>query len=593
MNSEQNSNTEKKILKDYLHHINFTDESIAYLDHGCSMHHWTTLHGCRDCVDIIRNLEPYTPVVIVGDFDCDGITSTSILYLVLKKIGFRNVHFIIPHRIHEGYGLSIKVIDRMLKRYPDTKWIITCDNGINALEAIRYARKKDIRIIVTDHHLPNNEWEQVEKETDCIVHPYFSPTPFADISGAQVAYKVAWGLLESCHVINLQFQSYLHQLSALSIISDVMPVASSDIEKAKVNENREWLKKGIHELIQRPDWHMQLFFERLGFEKEKIDETTIGFYLAPILNATGRLANAEEAVKFLIEKNREEASRKLSCLFYLNERRKELKMEGVKRIEPMIDESQKAFILQLDDFPEGVIGILAGNICEKYQKPCIVLTNTEINGEKMWKGSARSPSSIHLFDALSLCKDHLYAFGGHAQAAGLTVKDSELDTFQKAFLDSIPDASGISSSLSLDTVPLSSMQMEAMAKEVMKYKPYGNGLPCPIFEIELYINQIDFFFSSNHCRFSNPFGIEFWIYEKADEIYGSKDRDNFNLVRTNVESRKETMDESEAYEGRWECWRSSSDVKVKFKARGELTYGLSSQGRPGPIFAVKSYDRVK
>ena len=306
-------------LDSYLATLGWTAESIKYLFSPCKEHLWKDLYDVRGlCTALTKNLEAgKNKICIIADYDADGVTSCTILTLILSKIGF-DVHYYVPHRIEDGYGMSCNIVDKIHTMYPEDTSIITCDNGIVALDAIQYAKSLGYSVYVTDHHEPNEKLQEVLDTADCVVHPALWDYPFRDISGAEVTYKIAQGLLEYFNIQDEELSAYLLQLATVSIVSDVMPLAS--VDNMANNENRGLLIKGLKSFHDSPDWHWTSLFEMMKINVKEMDETTIGFYVAPVINAVGRLSCAKTAVDLLTCRKPEEAQLYASVMVYFNKK---------------------------------------------------------------------------------------------------------------------------------------------------------------------------------------------------------------------------------------------------------------------------------
>ncbi len=596
---------ENKYLNEYLKGLGFDESSYLKLIHGSSENDCFLLNGAAQCTDYLKKLSKDSHICIAGDYDADGVTSTVILYYTLKRMGFKTVNFVIPNRIRDGYGLKPSVIDRITANDKATALIITCDNGIASYEAVEYAAKNGIDVIVTDHH--SAELETIEKLTGYIkafVHPRYvleygkasENYDFADISGAQTVYKLfkclsERGLLEN----NEENDEYLMQLAAISIISDVMPVASSD---NPYNENREFFRRGIQSLSSSPNWHLDMLMQALEMKKNDegdylLDESSVGFYLAPAINAAGRLASAETAVKCLTAPDRQKAARYASLLVYLNESRKEMKKKELAEASDKIDISKPALVYCKESLHEGLIGIIAGNMADTYHKPSCVFTLGEFEGKTVWKGSARSDNSLNLFEALTALnhKDGTIfaSFGGHAGAAGLSVWPDKMNDFIQGFNE-------ITEQFPKNEKEESVMRVHAgdimeFSKALADLKPLGNGLPQPTIQSELFISQIDLYYKSGHVKLSNMFGIEIWLYNFIDNVDADFLR-NFRKVSDNVDKRSKEMPLSEAQAGRSERWKAPYGSKPKFDTVFTLDYGWNMMNKPAPVLNVKSCRRI-
>lgn len=579
-------------LDEYLVNIGFDKELTELLKNPPKENDYHLLHDLDKMVIEMKSLPKDTVFTIVGDYDADGCTSTAILYLGLTKVGFP-VHYYIPHRIQNGYGISEKIVDKINEEYPDTKIIITCDNGIAASDAIKYAKSKGYKVYLTDHHTPN--FDNLPN-ADYIIHPALPGYPFAEISGATVAYKVVQALIEVFEIDDIELSEYILQLAAISVVSDVMPVGHKDISIMQVNENRTILQKGITLMRERPNWRLKLMFNMFKIQGETLDETTIGFYIAPVINAVGRLDNAAEAVAFLIAQTNDIAILKCSIMGYLNEERKELKNKSLKEVKETLDDTKASIIIKSKELHEGIVGIIAGNLADQYQKPSIVFSQCEIDGNVAWKASGRSIEGVNLYELLSSIKndnsDLIYKFGGHAGAAGLTVLDKYILNFENAFNDKVEALGKIETKKYY--LFINANDIAEFAKALVEIKPLGNGLPKPVIRIpDMVINQYDFFFGSSHVKLSNRSRNEFWLYGALESFMSIPTHlVDFSKTKDNTEKKMETLKISrlEAKKSRWERWETKHSNKPTYEIICEVDYG-NFMNSIGPIFSVLEYSR--
>lgn len=544
----------------HLSNLGYTNKSIQYLLNPCEQHSPYLLHDTEKVAEFLLNASKYyKKVVIIGDYDTDGVTSTSIMYLTLQYIGM-DVSFIIPHRIYDGYGLNNNLVDKAITEGANI--ILTVDNGIAAHEAVDYAKSKGLTVIVTDHH----EIQGDIPHADFVVHPGLDNYPCRDISGCQVAYKLSQVILDKkpkprittsrMRKAERELKEYLLQLSSISIVSDVMPIGCSDEKKMATNENRKWLIDGLDSIRNHPNWRLSTMLETMGIHQDVVDEQTIGFYISPTINSAGRLDDATQAVKFLTAETEDECAYYMSFIMFLNEERKKLKNECMDKIS--INPSDKVHIICQEDVHEGIIGILAGQISNSTKKPAFVMTDAEVDGQKAWKGSARGNGTVNLFQILEKIQNEkglLYAFGGHADAAGLTVLDSDLKDFQQALIDEI---SHYDVEVTTDVLNIwNPEQKEILAEAIQQLKPFGNGLPLPIFKQSLSIKTLDMYYKSGHVKVTcwekkgdKYVSTNIWMYNELENIkndshYMSKlylSGDNVSLLMSKGMSPEEADD---------------------------------------------------
>ena len=357
-------------------------------------------------------------VLIVGDYDADGILATSILYGFLSDIGFDDksyVDYIIPSRLKDGYGLSVNIINYALEN--DFEVIVTVDNGIAANEAIALAKSKGLTVIVTDHHTAPEKLP----DADVIINPKQpgETFPFIDISGATVAWYFAAKIKE---VLNLKIdmRKYL-DLAGLTVISDVMPL--NDINLAIFSFTLKKLKERsryVYELI----WDEN--------QANCINETSVGFNLVPMINAIGRINDANKGVQLFISRDKNEITNLFLEMKEINEERKKRTLLYKNNALDMLEENptEKVIIVRNKNYHEGIVGIIAGKLAELYKRPAYCFAWNE--EKQIWKGSGRSSGSIHLYELTNKASKHIAGFGGHKGAVGLGVKEESFDSFKKA-----------------------------------------------------------------------------------------------------------------------------------------------------------------
>jgi len=431
-------------------------------------------------------------VLVYGDYDVDGITGTTLLVSVLKKLGSQ-VSYYIPHRIKDGYGLNKRAIDKASQE--GINLIITVDCGITALEEIDYIRHRGMEIIVTDHHQPGENLPQAV----AIINPVRkdSSYPFRELSGVGVVFKLVQVLEMQSKNSHLSTDVWKHlDLVALGTIADVVPLTG---------ENRILVKYGLRELSQTQKPGLQALLEVTGIEGKQITPTHVGFILAPRLNAGGRLGEAERGVKLLLAESKEEAFPLAQSLDRENKRRQQIggrtTEEGISKVKEEVNlESEKVIVLADEAWHPGIIGIVASRLVEKFYRPVILIALNEGHG----KGSARSIESFHLFQALRECEDLLVALGGHSLAAGLTITQdkikhlrermNEIAHSQLSEEDLTPKVK-IDSQLSLKDIDLK------LLESLDRLGPFGKGNTKPLFT-SAGVNLLDspYLVKNNHLK---------------------------------------------------------------------------------------------
>ncbi len=376
------------------------------------LHEPARLRGLEPAVERIRQaIEAQQPILIHGDYDVDGITSTFLLYSVLRDLGAK-VDYRIPHRTKDGYGLSLGAID--VARSRDTALIVTVDCGVTAVEPIARARELGIDTVVVDHH----EVPAVLPEAVAIVNPLQPGCayPFKSLAGVGVTFKLAEALLRKRGGLD-RAREYL-DVVALGTIADVVPL---------VGENRVLARLGLERLNQSPRLGLRALVEVAGLTGRRITSGQVAFVLAPRINAAGRMGNAEQGLRLLLARDAGEARVCAESLEEDNDRRRRhdeaALTEAAQRVETELDYPNcSSILLWSETWHPGVIGIVASRLVERFQRPTVLVA---LDGER-GRGSGRSLPGLDMNRLLADCGDLLEGFGGHAFAAGLTVRRERL-----------------------------------------------------------------------------------------------------------------------------------------------------------------------
>lgn len=366
---------------------------------------------------IITALKEKEPIMIFGDYDVDGITATSLLYLVLSRLG-AHVSYYVPNRMSEGYGLSETGIQEARGR--GVKLIITVDCGITATDQVGLAKSRGIDLIITDHHEPQ---EQLPKAL-AILNPKRPDDDYPDrnLAGVGVAFKLAQGLCARLGFDDSELETHL-DLVALGTAADIVPLSG---------ENRILTKFGLEQVAKTNKIGLRSLVEITGLLGEEIETGHVVFILAPRINAVGRLGDAQRAISLLTTSQRERARQVARFLNDENRRRKDIDegmfQEAQDLIEKHVDlESDRAIVLASEKWHPGVIGIVASRVVEQYYRPTVLIA---LEGDR-GKGSGRSIGGFNLYVALEECQDLLTRFGGHKYAAGLTIEADNVATFRE------------------------------------------------------------------------------------------------------------------------------------------------------------------
>jgi single-stranded-DNA-specific exonuclease len=435
-----------------------------------SFHDPFLLKDMDKAVDRIRlAIERQEPILIYGDYDADGVSSTSVMMMTLRDLG-ANVEFYIPNRFTEGYGPNETAFKHAAER--GFKLIITVDTGISALHEANVARELGIDLIITDHHEPGPELPKAF----AIIHPKRedSTYPFRELAGVGVAFKLA-------HALYGNVPEHLLEIVAIGTIADLVSLKG---------ENRLIVHKGIQQLKATKNIGLQKLLKLSGVEPESIDEETIGFVIAPRLNAAGRLESADPAVELLLTEDQHKAEMLAEKIDQLNKERQDLvnqtTEEAIEEVEKSYPpEENQVLVIGKEGWNSGVIGIVASRLVEKFYRPVIVFSFDTENG--LAKGSARSIAGFDLFKNLSECRDILPHFGGHPMAAGMTLQLEDVDELrfrlnalakeQLTEEDFIP-VTDLDGKIDLSDIHLSAIE------EMKMLAPYGVDNPKPKVLIE-------------------------------------------------------------------------------------------------------------
>lgn len=419
---------------------------------------------------IIEALQNRQRIMVYGDYDVDGITSVSLLYLFLKDLGGDLLYYI-PNRQNEGYGISIAGIEKAAEA--GARLIITVDCGITSVEEARRARELGIDMIISDHHQPGPEVPDVH----AIINPKLpgSGYPFEDLAGVGVAYKLAQGLISKFDLDAGFLTKYL-DLIAVGTAADIVPL---------LDENRIFVALGLKKINEEPLVGNQALIETANLPFRKIEVGQIIYGLAPRMNAVGRLGSAERAVQLMITTDSSRALQLAKELEDENKLRKEIDAhtleEAMLEVEETFNpETDYAIVVGKDNWHSGVIGIVASRLIEKYFRPTVMITVEDGIG----KGSARSIPGFDLYNAMQECSDLLIQFGGHKYAAGLSMEAKNIAAFRERFNEVArkhltPD--DLLPKLHIDCdIPLEAIDYQFM-QYLKKFAPFGPSNPRPVF----------------------------------------------------------------------------------------------------------------
>ena len=459
------------------------DEAIDFYLNGTveDLYDGLLMKDMDRAVDILKEkIEEGKKIRVIGDYDIDGVNATYILQQGLAGLG-ADVDTDIPDRIKDGYGLNQMLIDRALEDDVDT--IITCDNGIAAMNEIAYGKENGMTIVVTDHHeVPyleeNGEKKYLLPPADAVVDPHRADCeyPFKGLCGAAVAYK----LVEVLYRVSGKSEQEVEHLQerlmenvAIATIGDVMDL---------VGENRVFVKKGLELLKTTKNEGLHALMQCTGVDTANLNTYHIGFVIGPCINAGGRLDTAKRALELLNASNRREAVTLAADLKELNDSRKEMTEEGVEEAVRQIESSSwkddQVLVVYLPECHESIAGIIAGRIKERYYRPTFVLTK----GETGVKGSGRSIEAYDMFTEMSRCRELFTKFGGHKLAAGLSLEEEKVEVFRKR-INELADLTeeDLQMKVSIDMrLPFPYIN-EELIHELKILEPFGKGNGKPLF----------------------------------------------------------------------------------------------------------------
>ncbi|MFK5975806.1 MAG: single-stranded-DNA-specific exonuclease RecJ [Sulfurovum sp.] len=408
---------------------------------------------------VVEAIKKQEKITIIGDYDVDGVTSTTLMKLFFEEIEYP-IEWIIPNRFRDGYGLSPNIISQI----KGTDLAITVDNGISAYYASQLCRDEGIELIITDHHLLPPKLPIAyaiidQKQPDCSF-------PYEEVCGAQIAWYFIASIKNNLG-IKINMLEYM-ELVAIAIIADMMPL--TQINRAMVIAGIEAINRSNRPAIKAFKEHSK---------KETINAEDIGFFLAPILNSAGRMEDASYSVEFLSSSNIYDARVRLERLIEFNTQRKLTEQNITEEAIKSVDKKDSVIVVYGEDWHEGVVGIVSARVARHFEKPCIVMS---LNGDTL-KGSGRSFGECNLFAIVNDSRELLDKFGGHHSAVGLSLDKSKLEAFKTALEESYQKANYPKEVI--DKEILGELAFEDISFEltllIQKYEPYGQANPNPKF----------------------------------------------------------------------------------------------------------------
>lgn len=441
------------------------------------LHNPREMKDLEKAVDILHDkIKLNKKIRIVGDYDVDGVISTYILYSALKRCD-ANVDYEIPDRIKDGYGININIIKQAKEDGIDT--ILTCDNGISAIDPIKHAKDMGLTVIVTDHHdIPfiedeNSTRKFISPGADAIINPKQKDCnyKFKQLCGAGVAFKLVEVLYEKLNIDKKECYKFIEFL-AIATVCDVVDL---------IDENRIFVKKGLELINNTTNLGLRQLIKECEINEKTLSVYHLGFIIGPCINACGRLDSAKEGLKLLLSKE-EEANELARGLVKLNQERKDMTMDGVEAAIEIVEKNNmrndKVFVIYIPNVHESLAGIIAGRIREKYNVPTLIITKSE-NGAK---GSGRSIEEYNMFEELVKCKDLLGNFGGHPMAAGFSLKEENIDELRRKLnKNTLLKDDDLLKKVTIDCIlSLDSIDYE-LINDLERLEPFGKANSKPLF----------------------------------------------------------------------------------------------------------------
>ena len=425
---------------------------------------------------LLEKIKEQQPIRIIGDYDIDGVMSVYILQKALSGCGAR-VSYQVPDRIRDGYGLSRGLVEEAKRDGIDT--ILTCDNGIAALEEISYAKSMGMTVLVTDHHAPPYEEQDgvrryLPSEADAVVNPHQAdcPYPYKELCGAGVAWKIVCLLFGKSGRDMAEAEQFLENV-AFATVGDIVDLTG---------ENRILVKEGIKRIHRTANIGMGALIAECGLEPEQIDAFHFGFVLGPCINASGRLETARKALELFFAQTKKEAKIIANELVALNEQRKEMTKRAVAEAISICEgaeyKKQRVLVVFLPKVHESIAGIVAGRLRDYFYKPVFVLTR----GEDGIKGSGRSIEAYSMYDEMCRCGELFIRFGGHPMAAGLSMREDKIPLLRERLnaLAALSDED-LTPKVHIDVPMPADYVTEELVSEFALLAPFGKGNPKPVF----------------------------------------------------------------------------------------------------------------
>ena len=426
------------------------------------------LNGMEAAVDLLAAaLERQERILIYGDYDVDGITAVALLLRTLRPLNNGNILYYLPKRLEEGYGLHRQALAKAVKY--GCRLVVTVDCGISAVDEAAYLAAEGVRLLVTDHHEPGPQLPSAA----ALVNPKLSPGyPYPELAGVGVAFKLLQGLAAKKPELEPVLWENI-DLVALGTIADVVPL---------LGENRILVKEGLAQIARTQNIGLKALIEQAGLAGKPVNADHVGYILAPRLNAVGRLGDPAQALRLLLDGDPRRVRKLAAALENLNRKRQRIEERvGQEAEQALAAEGPlgKAIVLAGPWHP-GVIGIVASKLADKYHRPTVLFS---LDGDRA-RGSGRSISGFHLYNALAECRGYLRRFGGHEFAAGLELEKKDLAGFKAAFLavaENRLTPELLTPALEVEEVIPVEAVTKSLLADLARLAPFGEGNPEPVF----------------------------------------------------------------------------------------------------------------
>jgi len=492
-------------------------------DYSQDLHDPFLFRDMKKAVDrIFQAVENKQKVIICGDYDADGITSTAVLWIICKKLGLEDATTYIPDRLNGSYGLTGKMIEDFIKREIDL--IITCDCGITSVDEVELAKQSGIEVIITDHH---RSTEKIPKAV-AVINPNSrgEKYPFKHLAGVGVAFKMIQALLSDsrCRLENKEAaEKWLLDLVALGTVADCMPL---------LGENRTLVKYGLLVLNKTANFGIRSLVEKSGLELGTLSAEHLAYQLGPRINAASRIKHADEALKMILTEDKTEADKLAGVLNSFNSERQRLVESVFQEIKTEIGEEPKEKILVvLGNWPKGILGLIASKLVEQYFRPAVVLTRRD--DEVV--GSGRSILGFDLYRVLDGLSKYFIAFGGHAGALGLTLKEADFPDFKKEVARAGKEAMkewDLAPKIKVDALVQMREVNWSLYEELKKFEPFGRSNFLPNFLIKnIRLNEMSpVGQNGQHCRLIVGEGKKMIYFSANSKVGGLKPGDKIDVI---------------------------------------------------------------